>query len=584
MSTAAPDTDFADFQNDALLGREPSPPGERAPAPAGGRARRALPVVKTEQREEAAHQQRNWVRLTYDCNNRCTFCLDSDAHNGTMRAIQDIKVQIIEGRKRGAERLILSGGEPTMHPNFLDFVKLGKRAGYPKVQTVTNGRMFRYPEFLEAAARNGLDEITFSLHGHTAKLHDALVGTPGAFEEETAGLKAALASGRFIINIDIVINKQNVRHLPEMLETFIGWGVKEFDLLHIIPFGNAWTDARDHLFYDLDGNLEYLQKAFAYSRRPDVHVWLNRFPPPYAEGFEELIQDPYKLNDEVRGRREEYDRYLAFGQKLACREPERCNRCYLQSLCDGLDDVIATRQAERVDVLRYAGEPPRAGRLPEAPVARIVAADLAEARRLADAAAAGAIELALDEYEGIAEALAADGTLFGKRLLRCDTARPEAIPRLLGIAGGFEVGVALTKETAPVLREVAAGAPARLVIVQPNYDRLTEALAGDVDARAFLADIPAAVPVEGLPRCLSGRAPRPARRVLDLAMLGPDARIDMRRYTQRFMADGYFTKALRCKDCVEDERCRGVHVNWVRAHSYAPLEPIRAGDLAAGGA
>ena len=335
-AAAPPATGFADFQNQALMG--------------GGSEESGGDKVLAH--EDAAHEKRNWVRLSYDCNNHCTFCLDSNAHDGTMRNNLDIKVQIIEGRKKGMSRLILSGGEPTMHPNFLDFVKLGKRAGYPKVQTVTNGRMFKYPEFLETAAKNGLDEITFSLHGHTAKLHDALVGTPGAFVEETAGLKAALASGRFIINIDIVINKQNIKHLPEMLETFIGWGVKEFDLLHIIPFGNAWSDARDHLFYDLDGNLEYLQRTFAYARRPDIHIWLNRFPPPYTEGFEDLIQDPYKLNDEVRGRREEFDRYLSLGKKLSCREPDRCKYCYLQNLCDTLDTVIDARKEDTVEVLR----------------------------------------------------------------------------------------------------------------------------------------------------------------------------------------------------------------------------------------
>lgn len=555
MTTAALETSLADFQNDALLERE-------------------TPIEKAAQHEEAAHEKRNWVRLSYDCNNKCTFCLDSDTHDGSMRKVMDIKVQIIEGKKRGSERLILSGGEPTMHPNFLDFVRLGKRAGYRKVQTVTNGRMFRYPAFLETAAQNGLDEITFSLHGHTAKLHDALVGTPGAFVEEVAGLKAALASGRFIINVDIVINKQNVRHLPEMLETFISWGVKEFDLLHVIPFGNAWSDARDHLFYDLDGNLEYLQRAFAYARRPDVHIWLNRFPPPYAEGFEELIQDPYKLNDEVRGRREEYDRYLALGQKLHCREPERCRRCYLESLCDSLDEAIETRRQDEVDVLRYAGEPPRAGRLPEAPRARLVAADLAAAKRLADVAAPAEIELELDEYAGIEAALGADGRIFGKRLARCDTARPEAIERLLALPGDFEVGVLLTRETAPVLAALSAEALRRVVAVQPNYDRVTEALANDVDLGALCAALPAEVPVENVPRCLAGRAPRPPRRMLDLAMLGQDARIEMPRYTQRYVADGYYTKALRCDGCVESARCRGVHVNWVRAHSYAPLRPI----------
>ncbi len=560
-SAAAPvtpdlETGFADFQNDALMEREGRKDGSH---------------------EEAAHEKRNWVRLSYDCNNHCTFCLDSDAHNGTMRSTLDIKVQIVEGKKRGAERLILSGGEPTMHPNFLDFVKLGRRAGYRKVQTVTNGRMFRYPEFLQKAADNGLDEITFSVHGHTAKLHDALVGTPGAFEEETAGLKAALASGRFIVNVDVVINKQNVRHLPEMLETFIGWGVKEFDLLHVIPFGNAWTDARDHLFYDLDGNLEYLQRAFAYARRPDVHIWLNRFPPAYAEGFEDLIQDPYKLNDEVRGRREEFDRYLAFGQKLHCREPDRCKRCYLQPLCDGLDDVLSARRADAVDEIRLTRVFPAAVLLPPAKVAHVVARDLAAAEPIARASSASQLALSLSSYAGFPEALGADGTLWGRPLARCTTASPAQAKALLDMAAGFEVAVLLTKATAPLLRSLSP-APARLVIVQPNHDRVTDALANDVDAAAFFTEYTENVPVENVPPCLAGEGrARRALRVLDAETLGPDGRVDMKVYTKRFVEDGFYTKALRCKDCAVSEACRGVHVNWVRAHSFASLAPLGGG-------
>jgi MoaA/NifB/PqqE/SkfB family radical SAM enzyme len=547
------DPTFADFQNDALLAREDAP--DKALA-----------------HEAAAHEKRNWVRLSYDCNNHCTFCLDSNAHDGTMRGTLDIKVQIIEGRKRGAERLILSGGEPTMHPNFLDFVKLGKRAGYPKVQTVTNGRMFKYPDFLATAAKNGLDEITFSLHGHTAKIHDALVGTPGAFEDEVAGLKAALASGRFIVNVDIVINKQNVRHLPDMLETFIGWGVKEFDLLHVIPFGNAWTEARDHLFYDLDGNLEYLQRAFAYARRPDVHIWLNRFPPPYAEGFEDLIQDPYKLMDEVRGRREEYDRYLALGEKLSCREPDRCKVCYLQSLCDGLDDVIALRASEAVDVIRVAGEVP-AGKLPNAPRARLVADDLAAAAKLAALLDVPEIELELARYDGLAEAIGEGTTLFGKRLARADAADPRALAALLAIDAPFEVGVLLTRENEPAIRALEPP-PARLVLVQPRYDLASTARERDLELGAFFDAYPHIVPVEGVPRCLAGARTRPPRRVLDVATLGPDGRVDMNAYTKRFIADGFHTKALGCGGCREDPRCAGVHVSWVRAHGFSSLRPL----------
>ncbi|MGH7293648.1 MAG: radical SAM protein, partial [Polyangiaceae bacterium] len=135
---------------------------------------------KVTSHEDAAHEKRNWVRLTFDCNDHCIFCLDSDAHNGEMRDREDVKRQILEGRRAGATRLILSGGEPTIHPEYVDFVHLGRQAGYTKIQTVTNGRMFSYGDFLRRCLEAGLGEITFSIHGPNAKVHDALVGTRGA--------------------------------------------------------------------------------------------------------------------------------------------------------------------------------------------------------------------------------------------------------------------------------------------------------------------------------------------------------------------------------------------------------------------
>lgn len=532
-------------------------------------------LQKVQSHEEAAHEKRNWVRLTYDCNNHCSFCLDTLAHNGTLRSTMDIKVQIVEGRKKGMTRLILSGGEPTMHPNFLDFVRLGKRAGYPKVQTVTNGRMFAYPEFLETAAQNGLDEITFSLHGHNAKLHDRLVGTPGAFKEETAGLKAALASGLFIVNVDIVINKQNVQHLPEMLETFTSWGVQEFDLLHIIPFGNAWDDgARQHLFYDLEGNEEALRKAFEYSRRPDLHIWLNRFPPPFTEGFEDLIQDPYKMNDEVRGRREEFDKYLSVGEKLHCREPERCHYCYVRPLCDTLDEVIERHKLPKVDVVRITDPAPIAGELPEARVARVVAEDLQTAKRLADRVQADAIWLELPSYADLEAALEPEGTLFGKALERCYARTATELERLLAMDAGFTVVAWVNTSTAPVV-EALSPVPSRLMLAQPNYDRVTEQRKNDVDVRALCQVLDASVPTENVPACIGGRLAERVDAELDAAMLGTDSLVDMGKYTERFVQDRFYTKSRRCASCVHDGVCPGVHINFVRAHGYERLEPVR---------
>ncbi|HWB80415.1 MAG TPA: radical SAM protein [Nannocystaceae bacterium] len=559
---------------------------------------------KRAQHEHAAHEVRNWVRLTFDCNDRCVFCLDADTHDGRIRSRDEVKAQILDGRRKGAERLILSGGEPTIHPDFVDFVRLGRMAGYAKVQTVTNGRMFAYREFLRRAIDAGLGEITFSLHGPDAKIHDALVGVKGAFDEEVAGLQHALDDGRPIVNIDVCVNRANVKHLGEMLRRFIAMGVREFDLLQVIPFGRAFREGKETLFYDLEEARPWLLEAFEYARRPDVHVWLNRFPVEHLEGFEELIQDPYKLNDEVRGRKPEYERWLDEGVALPCREPARCKHCYVRRLCDHLEETIAEVDANRFDVVRvdaswearlpapFGGDPasvehaaqrvrlPIAGvraptldlatrvRESKADTAWIVAADVAQAREVAARLGLPRAELELAAIDGV-------GAFEG--LTRVRTRSLAQTIAALAIAGEFEVLAPLDRDHARWLAGQGAW-PARLALVQPSYELASEASECDVspDEIAALALRFADAPIEGVPACLLGRAPRAAARVLDTTMLAPDGGLEIFRYTRRFVHAHDRVKSLRCRACVHESGCAGVHVNWVRAHGFASLSPVES--------
>jgi hypothetical protein len=498
----------------------------------------------------------------------------------------------------------------------VDFIKLGRLAGYRRIQTVTNGRLFSYPEFLSRCLDAGLGEITFSLHGPNARIHDALVGVRGAFEEEINGLKAALADGRPVVNIDIVINRGNVRQLPEMLRMFTAMGVREFDLLQVVPFGRAFTEGRDTLFYDLEEMRPYLLEAFAYSKQPDMHLWLNRFPPQHLEGYESLIQDPYKLNDEVRGRKEEYARLLDAGTALDCRDPQRCRYCYLERLCDTLDEVRSTVSEGTFRVVRldteweaqqspvFGGDPASARRAradgrrglplftgPEArPVPTleelvtqsgasalwVCAPDLPRAlASLTRFPSVPELELELQDYTGLAAALSPEGLLAGRHLVRAHATTVAQAEALLALEGSWEVVLDLTQETAPWLLALASVSP-RLVLHQPSYERLTEAAARDVDLREFFARFPHPVPVEGVPACVTGRPPRPRPPTLDTAMMTPEGRLEIFRYTKRFILAHYRTLSLRCKECVHRQGCDGMHINYVRAHGYGLMQPVPA--------
>ena len=622
--------------------------------------------LKIVEKEDAAHQKRNWVRLTFDCNDRCVFCLDAHTHNGTNRSREEIKAQILDGRRKGAERLILSGGEPTIHPDYVQFIKLGRMAGYQKIQTVTNGRLFAYKEFLTRCIDAGLGEITFSIHGVNARIHDALVGTKGAFDQEIKGLQNALDDGRVIINIDVCVNRGNVKTLPDLLEKFTNMGVYEYDLLHVIPFGRAYTEGKETLFYDLEEMRPYLLAAFEYSKRPDMHIWLNRFPVPHLEGFENLIQDPYKLNDEIRGRKEEYELLIDHGVPLDCRAPHRCSHCYLEPICDELEDVRETVATADFEVIRFdtewdaaqgpvfGGDPASAERsktrremvetlaaiefdgnqISAEAVAATIGRNLAEGdhrkfrlpllgaeslgvgpnstfkkpeyppipkqieragckalwlvspslARVRESltqidelfAGTSELELELDDYSGFAEALEPGDQLFGRRVTRVVVKTVADAQAMLALPGEFEVCVELSRDVEPWLLEIAKQpeAPARLALRQPTYERLTESAERDLDLPTFFSSFTHAVPVDDVPSCVLGRPARTRRELLDTSMMTLDGKLEIFRYIKRYILDRYWRKSLRCKTCVYNQDCRGMHISYIRAHGFALMQPV----------
>ena len=286
---------------------------------------------------QGAAEKRHWVRLTWCCNQRCLFCHDRGAQDGKTADWAGLRRDLAAGRRQGLRRVVLSGGEPTLHPDYLKTVALAKKLGYTHIQSITNGRRFCYPDFLKAAVAAGLAELTFSLHGHNAELHDRLTRVPGSFVQALAGLRAALAVPGLIVSVDVVINRLNLPVLRELLDFYIGLGVLEFDLLALVPFGDAWRNHED-LFCDFSQprQLGQLHRALRLSRRPDLHLFTNRLRPEYLEGFEALIQPPDKILDEVRGRRKLLSRYLGGGKTPSCLGAA-CPHCFMRDFCPDVE-------------------------------------------------------------------------------------------------------------------------------------------------------------------------------------------------------------------------------------------------------
>ncbi len=527
-------------------------------------------------RERVANIPKHWVRAVTACNSRCVFCLDSDTPRNVYLPVDDIKKEIARGREElGAIKLILSGGEASLHPGFFDLIRYARDQGYERVQTVTNGFRLADKDFFESSMTAGLGEITFSLHGHTAELHDRLTQTQDAFKHLIKGMVRALRDGRPIVNVDVVINKQNVAVLDKIVELCISLGVTEFDLLHVIPQAAAF-DNRNDLFYDPREHLPVLQKVFKLNRHPRFVVWTNRFPIPFLEGLEDLIQDPHKMLDEVNGRRFQVRRYLDEGKPLDCRHPERCPHCFIEPFCTTMDRVIQKQNAAAYEVYWVGDGDYEPTDLPYgAHKLGVHASDF-----VALARHDRPLYARIDSAEPLPETVPHPLTLVGFRAEQLDAWLGAPIPQ------GVEVEIELNQSTGPWLlehREALRPLLDRVRVHQPTHEHMQDAGKSDVrEPRAFFLALDLPIRVSGLPACLvPGASWIEERPILESVVFDEQTgRLDIRELSRFHVRARYRGKSVRCGDCRVNDRCEGPHINMIRDQGLAMLTPFVEGPEA----
>jgi pyruvate-formate lyase-activating enzyme len=535
-------------------------------------------------REQVANVPKHWVRTVTACASRCLFCLDGDTPRNVYLSESEVKADLLLGREaRGAWKVILSGGEASLHPLFPEFIRYAHSIGYGRVQTVTNGWRYADREFYERCVQAGLGEITFSLHGHTAELHNRLTRHKGAFERIVKAIRRAARDPRVICSIDVVINKQNVGVLDQIIKLGVSLGVTEFDLLHVIP--QAWAyEHRDELFYSPREHLPMLRKVFGLNRHPRFVVWTNRFPVSFLEGMEDLIQDPHKMYDELQAIQYGTRRYLDTGEPLDCRQPERCVHCFNEALCTTVERTVVRQNEGTWEVWDVGADQAALDRLPvPLPYGIIrVGATIAAwselpalLRRLPEGAG---LYLRVVEAGPVPSGLPTGTVLVAARPEQADAWLGAALPDAVE-----EVELLLTAQTGPWIwthQAALAALGERARVHQPSHEHMGTAKAQDLrDPARLFAKLKARLRVSGLPACAApGVTLVPERAVLPASVFSPETgRLDLYPLAGHFVRSGYRAKSSRCEDCALTDRCDGLHINMIRDQGLRQCAPLTEG-------
>lgn len=166
------------------------------------------------------------IKPTYKCNQRCPFCLWEKRKNlPSLTPNEMTHIFNYINKNLNPSGIILSGGEPTIRPDFADIIKkISFQRNLEFFHLHTNAtRVHMFKEVLSSDIAK-YKSVTVGIHGYCSEIHDCIVGTKGAFIKCINGINLLISVG-FTVRAVCVISIYNFKYLNEITETLLNEGV-----------------------------------------------------------------------------------------------------------------------------------------------------------------------------------------------------------------------------------------------------------------------------------------------------------------------------------------------------------------------
>jgi len=192
-----------------------------------------------------------WLEPTEKCNLHCEGCYreNVDVHKSLDEVAADLDVF---ARQRNFDGVSIAGGDPLMHPNVVEIVRMVRQRGWKPILN-TNGLALDEPLLRELKAA-GLDGLTFHI--------DSKQGRPGwkdSTEQELNELRLEYAEmAARVGGLSCAFNSTVYEDTLDTVPDLVDWAQEHIDIVHVMVFicyRAAVTDG-DFDFYAGDRKIE----------------------------------------------------------------------------------------------------------------------------------------------------------------------------------------------------------------------------------------------------------------------------------------------------------------------------------------
>lgn len=142
--------------------------------------------------EPSPHVHFVWLELTGQCNLQCTHCYADSSPHGTHGSMQlsDWEAVLVDTKAAGAQTVQFIGGEPTLHPHFVELVRL---AASLELSIEVFSNLLRVPVELWELFNECHVALATSFYSSRPDVHDQVTTRTGSQKRTLSNIEKAIA-------------------------------------------------------------------------------------------------------------------------------------------------------------------------------------------------------------------------------------------------------------------------------------------------------------------------------------------------------------------------------------------------------
>ncbi len=274
------------------------------------------------------------IKIGFQCNNRCKFCVQGDKRDFCIfKNREEVEKAMNEAYQQGKREVVFTGGEPTLHPNFLELVSSAKNKGFNEIQIQTNGRLFAYDNFCLKTIQAGANQFGPALHGPNAKIHDFLTGAQGSFNQTIQGIKNLKKLNQYVLT-NTVITTKNYKFLPQIARLLIDLGVDQYQFAFIHLGGRAGEN-KDWIAPRKSEVMKYVKKGLDIGIKVNKKVMTEAIPYCLMQGYEDYIAERVIPDSVVYDAGFVVEDYAQYRREKGKAKGPNCEKCKYNQICEG---------------------------------------------------------------------------------------------------------------------------------------------------------------------------------------------------------------------------------------------------------